>query len=516
MPTLTLETRWGDKLALVALNLTDNSKVQENYYEVKVADKIAVYGGCTAWQQYTGGDLSYNSIFQVPSALRIAVNSDFYDNTIKQVSCTSTTLAGQILDKIIAPSPGGITSSFSCNSRTWKVKDCTNSGYASFCVDCIDPCNRDFCTPSDPFYIGPCNAADISCTYPAASLRIFTVEFLDARDVFPSIQSSTVTVGRTTANLKLALSGAGTVSCGIFTLGLQPVSAAQILLQKVTANAVNNAVGFNFTSLVPSSKYDVYCYSASTSGAAMSLAEILTTKLTIETACCREVTLNIGVRFVFKDEQSINAITLTSDSLIPGGLTIALSSSIGGITTSLQPPYVTLKNALTTTASIVAANTASTGTVTISATVVNNTIYAVAFQDSRNTFSVVTRTQIPPAPVVLSAVFSSTGSSILVAFDSPTDQAGSRSSGAFACSALFTITDNTTPKCQWRSSSVVVITPDPNSLLVPSSLILFLGGKVKAPCTLSSSACNAWPFSAAKVLTLVAPPDAVIPTGMVP
>lgn len=514
MPTLTLETRWGDKLEAAALNLTDDSKVQESYYEVKVADQIAVYGGCAAWQRYTGGDLSYNSIFQVPSALRIAVNSDFFDNTVNQVSCSSTTVAGQILEKIMFPLSDGVTSTFTCYGHTWRVKDCTNSGQASFCVDCVDPCNRDFCTPTDPFYIGPCNAAGSSCAFPAASLRIFTVEFLDAREVFPTIESSVVIRGRTANNLKLALSGAGTMSCGVFALGQRPTSAAQILVQKYTANAVNDAVSFNFTGLVPASKYDVYCYSSSESGAAMSLADILGTKISMETDCCRTVALAIGVRFVFQGEQSVNSVTLTSDSLIPGGLSIALFATINGVTTSLQPAIVTLRNVLSTTASIVAANTATTGTVTISATVLNSTIYGVSFQSSRQTFAVVTRTQIPPAPSVQSAVFSSFGSSIEVTFDSPTDQAGAKSSAAFDCSSLLTITDTSPPRCQWRSNAALVVTPAPNSLLVPAtSQFLFLGGKVKAPCTLSVTACNAWPFSDARVLSLAAPVDPVIPTG---
>lgn len=496
------------------MNYTDSSKYFESYYEVKVSDKIATYGGCPAWQRYTSGDLSYSSLFQVPNMLRILVASTYFSSDVDEMICSDRTVAGQILDKIITPPTFGTTSSFTCQNHVWRVRDCANNGYASFCVDCTNPCSKDFCTPSDPFYIGPCGTSGTSCSFPSAYVRIFDVEFLDTRDVFPTISSSTKVVSRTGVRLNLALSGPGVVSCAIFSATTTPTSTAQIVLQKYTATAVNNAVSFNFTGLVPVTSYNIYCYSTSTSGSAMTLADALGTKMTITTDCCREITLTLGIAFLYQNEQSLNALTLSTSAQIPEGVTVTLfAQGPSGIITPMQPSSVTLSTALSTTASIAVANTAVVGVVTVLASVVNNTAYSVVFANAKNTFVVQVAASRQPAPTLMSAVFSPTGSSIIVTYSSPTDQAGRTSSAAFACSTLFLITDRGTPTCQWQSSSVLVMTPVPNSQLAVRTEIVGLGGTLRSPCTLARVVCQSWDTVSARVLRLAAPANAITPTG---
>jgi hypothetical protein len=498
----------------IALNLTDNSKTQDNYFEVKVSDKIATYGGCAAWQRYTSGDLAYSSLFQVPSALKIVVSSSYFSDKLDTISCTDRSVAASILDRIVTPAAGGLTSSFTCQDHVWRVKDCASTGYSSFCVDCTDPCAKDFCTPTDPFYIGPCGTSGTSCSFPSAYIRIFTAEFLDTRDVYPTVSSFAKTVSRTAAKLKLSLSGEGVVSCAVFAQGVAPTSSAQILLQKNTATAIDKEVNFNITGLIPSTAYDVYCYSTSTSGAAMTLADVLSTKIPIVTDCCRELTLTVGIGFLYQDEQSLNTITLSSDAAVPSEVSVMLQArSATGNLTDLQPPIVKFQNALSVKASVAAVNTAVRGTVTIVGTVLNSTAYSVVFAQGRNTFTVLAKAARVPPPSLVSAAFSSSGTGIIFTFDSPTDQGGRTSASAFACSTLFIVVDSAAPTCQWQSTSALVMTPAPKSTLVPGSEIVLLGNTLKSPCALAKIVCQSWDYTSAKRVVVSAPVDAILPAG---
>jgi len=513
MPTLTLETRWGDKLERMAFNLTDGTKQQDNYFEVKVQDKIATYGGCSAWRSYTRGELSYSNLFKTPSKMSLLASSNYNSDEVSRVTCSDISVTSQILSKIIAPPASGTTATLTCQGHSWKVKDCANDGYASLCVDCDDPCARDFCTPTAPFYVGPCNTAGVSCSFPSAYFRIFSVDFLDSRGAPPSFASSATNSSRTTASIRLTTSGAGTVSCGIFPSGQQPASIAEITVQKLSASTLQNSVNFTATGLVPSSSYDWFCCTASSSGAAMSLSDVLSSKVTVQTRCCLLVTVSVGVVSVYQSAQSLDAVTLTADALVPAGLTVQVRAVAEAGNVVSEMAVVTLRNSLRATVSILAVNTAVSGKVTVQAAVVNNTMYGIAFRGGINSFVVLTRAQAPPSPAVLSAIFSPAGNNILVSFDSPTNRAAWLVSASFACNTMFTVSDVGAGTCQWSSNTVLVYTPPANSVVVPGSTMLFLGNRLKALCTLTpASSCNGWPFSDAKILTVQTSAGAVVPT----
>jgi hypothetical protein len=333
--------------------------------------------------------------------------------------------------------------------------------------------------------------------------------------VYPTVSSFAKTVTRTAAKLKLFLSGEGVVSCAVFAQGAAPGSAAQILLQKNTATAVDKEVNFNITGLLPSTAYDVYCYSTSTSGAAMTLADVLSTKIPIVTDCCRELTLTVGVGFLYQDDQSLNTITLSSDAAVPSEVSVMLQAiSATGNITDLQPPIVRFQNALSVRASIAAVNTAVRGTVTIVGTVLNSTAYSVVFAQGRNSFTVLAKAARVPPPSLVSAAFSSAGTGIIFTFDSPTDQGGRTSASAFACSTLFIVVDSAAaPRCQWQSTSVLVMTPAPQSVLVPGSEIVLLGNTLKSPCALAKIVCQSWDFTSARRVVVGAPANAALPAG---
>ena len=509
-PTLSLETLWIEKMEILARNVTVGD-TQDIYYELKVRDKIADYGGCTAWQSYSNGDLYYSSLFKQAANVSLAVDSSYSPGGVRIVTCSQATVATQIVNALVTPNV--VTSTFICQGHSWKVRDCAGNGVASLCADCDNPCNINVCTSASPFYVGPCNTAGVSCASPSASARILSVAFTDTRGHFPAIVSSSHNTARTTSNISLALSDSGTVSCGIFSSGQAPTSVSEITIQGRSVSISGASAHLVATNLIPASNYDWYCVTTNSLGAAMTQADILNTKLSVRTACCRTIAIDLGVSFVFQDTSSVDALTITVDTMVSSGLTLEINAlaETGSVLTRIA--LVTLRNSLTASVSILPANTAIAGKVTVQATVLNNTAYSVAFRNEVDSFLVLTRSQVPPAPTALSAVFSSSGNNILVTFDSQTNQMGSKGSAAFVCSTMFTVTDTAAGSCQWRSSSAVVYTPPPNSILAPGSTMLFLGNKVKARCTLKpESGCNGWTFSDAKILTVQAASNGLAPT----
>jgi hypothetical protein len=512
VPTISLNDLWQSKLNGLLRNITDGKKIQKFYNELKVENTLFSYSGCNAWRYYSGGDLSFASFFQKPTAITMYVASSLGQVVPDMVQCSDETAVRHIFGELINPSPS--LSAVSCGGKTWKIKDCLASGSPTVCVDCVDPCQSDFCTPLSPFYMGPCTSLGVSCSFPRSYMRTFEVDFFDSRVVFPAVTAVTSTVAKTSALLRVQLGGSGTVNCAVFVVGYKPTTVEEVFLQNIfSAGTLSRSANLTITSLVPSTSYDVYCVTQSSEGSIMPLSVALASKYSITTRCCKVITVQIVPSFIYQSEQSINALVITSDSIVNSALNIALRASYdGGLTkTNLQPPTVIMKKTATATATITASSTFRVGTLQIYASILNNQDYEISYLYNKSSVSIITRTQVSPLPVALSAVFSTNGASIGITFDSSTDRGGLTSSKSFACSSILTVVDTTPPKCSWASDTQLTLTLASNSAIaLPYSLVI-LGNTIKAKCPISS--CSSWPFISATILNIAAPTPAIIPTG---
>jgi hypothetical protein len=506
-------------LELLTANLTAEGGTQQNYYEVKVKSKIATYGGCGAWNNYVGGSLSTSTSFLKPSSIKMLMILSYLQVNPTTVQCTDPDATELIVNKILAPSTS--VTSVTCQAKTWKVVDCRNTGVPTVCVNCANPCLIDFCTPANPFFVGPCNTDGISCAFPSSDVRALQIKFTDNRDVYPTFVDSSLSVTKTTAVLNAELSGPGIESCGIFASSFTTVTAADILLQKNSVGSPVNAISprlinFTFTNLVPSTSYNIYCYSESYEGASMTSDVVLATKLNVHTACCRTLFVKINTYFVYQSKQALNAVTLTSDYKVQEDVAVMMhATSDGGQTASyLEPFQINMRNLLTATASFTTSNTKSVGTVVVVVATPWTSAYDIVYVNGVNSFTVLAPAQTPLTPVPLKLEFSDDGSAVILTFSSPTDSGGRSMNLPVACSQYMRATGSTTTgSCQWRNNYELVMTLTPNSVLKAPDTVLLLGDTIKALCVTTTAVCKTWPYVDATILYVQNPPTAVVPRG---
>jgi hypothetical protein len=137
-------------------------------------------------------------------------------------------------------------------------------------------------------------------------------------------------------------------------------------------------------------------------------------------------------------------------------------------------------------------------------------------------FEVLGPDQEPSLPVLISAVFSSDGSSVLVLFDSPTDRGGYWN--VFDCKVILrSVSVTSSSRCVWLddisfvmypSTSRVVSSSTTASLLSIGDTLMLRGSVVRAKCRSELSTatpCGGWKFSSAQNVTVTAPSEPAMP-----
>ena len=123
-----------------------------------------------------------------------------------------------------------------------------------------------------------------------ASYVIMNVE-VSYQDFFPKIyESIVVNTTRNQALIRLNVSKEGMAFCDVYDNSSSPVSPA-MLRSSVTVPLMLHA-GLNellVSSLAPDTSYNLYCYTEDELGYGMDQDDILITKLSLKTSCCRTV-----------------------------------------------------------------------------------------------------------------------------------------------------------------------------------------------------------------------------------
>jgi hypothetical protein len=345
-----------------------------------------------------------------------------------------------------------------------------------------------------------------------------------------SVNATVLSIARTTAHLQVTLIGLSEayVYCAAFPGNGHTLRAVSDIYAasngaRITSGHPQHVI---VTNLTPVTSYAVYCTAKSLRGADMPLQDVLYARQVLTTACCKEVWVETLVSSVVQGSTVSRAVRLSVVSLPSSRFTLSLATI--SASNSVVSPAVFFPTALTVTNASAASlsqtlylttNQLADFDVTVTLTGPAAAEYLVVYKGSTR-IRVVTATQPPSVPVVQTAVFSGDGSSVLLSFDSPTDQAGAPNT--FACGTLLSFTGAASAFCVWSSTSAITIYPkfDPvraSSALVVGGIITVLANKVRAQCpgAVTMTVCNAWePVTRTGVL-VQAPTNPVRPTVII-
>lgn len=465
----------------------------------------------------------------VASQRVLSVNLYSYDARTSALSvarCSNQTKALAILNAVTSSSTA--LSSISCTSssvtHTWQSTTCKN-GKVALCVDCADPCGTQQCPR--PLQLNPCGSTvgnAYGCAAPNISVNVYRIltAAYEPFSVPPTFRSIVVTPARYSIAITVGLQSIakksvdGTVYCAIFAAGVAPTSVAAIQVQKLFVVTVAGSATIVISTLIPASSYDIYTVGVSPLGAAMAFADVLLSKQSVRTTCCRAVSVSMAMQSLYQFSSSVNSVLVTLDAPPANALTITLrtQSALSPTGNALVPAKITLTSTMRTTSfsnSISSASSGTLGVVSLVATLSGTSAsdYVIVFTQ-RSNFTVISTSQPPPVPQLTSVLFSNDGLYLTAKFDSDTNK-GLISSFTFACSKLFSFSGASSAVCVWASASSVRLSLGSVATISVGGVITLAGSTVKAACVSTVSMCAAYPYMALATAVIAAPLVPAVP-----
>lgn len=443
------------------------------------------YGGCTAWTDFLQSVELRNTLtiqkVTTVSLSTIKLMYDYYqehDGTPETFACTEASKAASIVQRLAYSDSVSTAFSVSCNDTVWQIKNC-KADTPSVCVDCNDPCEVHCSNARDVNFVSSCMAEDAYCTDTLGrrsglkyNINILSVTS-EERSTAPDILSITTTPSVNSVSVTVELSGPGGVNCGAFASDSPslPTTLDEIRLQYYAAYQANSTtIRIEIPTLIASTEYKLYCFSFSASGDHMSWKELQVQGLaTFTTLCCKVVSVSLSSVYLYDSRGQYASFMQLSLSAAPADdLTLTLSTTPAAGVQVLFPEVLTFRQ-YTLGAHLISsvaldASLLDAGSYTLSVTTSGTSAaeYSVVYSGGSALFTVLVAGVEPPAPELLSAVFSPTGDSMVLRFDSPTNRAGSSlTSAAFPCAVLFTFTSSADSSCSWKDDSTVVATLHP-------------------------------------------------------
>ena len=465
----------------------------------------------------------------------------------RKVSCTDNSALRQLTSNLVG---NGVAASVTCNSHTWVTKKCNGGGSMAMCVDCADPCNA-FCS-SDNLYIAPCE----SCPNYDELIRVLAVDF---KDIFPPPQINNLIVNpvpNSRNQLKVDLSfdaTTGDVYCAAIdpsvTLHHKSLLYASSTSIGVHGKIQNNIANITISGLIASTSYAIYCTTSSDEGGQMSLSSTKSTRTLQTTGCCKYTVLSMPNRVLLSSATTelmsvyleapsyTGSVTITFHLWhVSSGNNLRLSNTLndthkvlygtidasdGSICGSnpIDPPSITftsghsIKTLSTRKVSLLSG--CPMGLYFINASLSNAAAneYEVVV-DGGEEWIHIAGTVAPPVPQPISAIFDSSGSTILITFDQTTDRAGL--SDSFSCNKLlsFTTSDDSAT-CKWveGGSALSIRTTSVNL----NDEVTILQDKIRSFCLPDqfTSSCATWNTVSTTILKVKAHIDSVSPTVLI-
>jgi hypothetical protein len=323
--------------------------------------------------------------------------------------------------------------------------------------------------------------------------------------------------------VELLLAGDARVYCAAL---LQlPSAVSQIVLDGVMEWAAHNRTSIQLTSLTPITTYHVACVVVSSDGIQTSLQDASNDFVIATTKCCKQFYATFFFTSIPENQLHTNALQISLDNLPSGTVTITVSAVSGNSATGhirlLYPFFPASITVTSTTSSKIASltfigiNQLGTYDISVGLSGVSATEFNVSFPKA-NRFVVIDASTAPPVPHVLSAMFADDGATVILTFDSATNQGGVLGSAVFACSRVLKCDSCATTLCSWSAGpSVITLYPGYNSNVIVGTRISILPNTVTAACAASTTAsqnCSSYQYLTGATVTLTKPVNAIKPT----
>jgi hypothetical protein len=349
----------------------------------------------------------------------------------------------------------------------------------------------------------------------------------------PDISIGEIAVTKTSVEIPLGLSSAGSVYCACYLSStpspIIPTSVSNIISKQQMVPLLLRPFQGTLTvaSLYPSSTYSLYCVSVSSSGSLVTdFSTMMGSKLTFETNCCKQATLTVRSKYYPSNTIVNNAFSLTLDAPPSSQLEIMMPlESIPG-----SGPQTPVNNLLFPNLIIVSPLSSSwANAIPISLPSADKGQYSLTVQLSSeeysfriiptNLFEVNLKVTEPPTPPRLNlAIFSAVGDKVFISFDTLTDRAsfsGFYSSNQFPCQSLFSFSGVKSSTCEWLDeSSLQASFQYSGTQLLPTvgDNITLLENRIRAKCTLvNATACRLWMTSPSNSKRISRPESLTLP-----
>ena len=368
--------------------------------------------------------------------------------------------------------------------------------------------------------------------------------------IVPSVSDITVVgTARTNITLQITLVGGdslgGTLYCVALRNGTFPTS-----IGGVKSSSFDSAASRGSLSAIPASStyplvlsmaigslnalqtYAIFCYAENSLGTGNSLPAVISTKITVTTACCIAISFVNAPLFVY-GVVTKNNLAVPSSYLFTYTLFAAPSTSLkvvpalysnGALSTAVVSvaPSITFTSASVLTGSFyLSASAVTTGSYTLSLTVSGSS--AADYSTSETTVTVLSSFSLIPAPKLSSGQFSDSGQAVVMTFDSPTDKAGILTA-TWPCSRIFTFAGASVSTCTWLSAATVSVSFPVISSGSGASAAQYVqigdsvtlqGGLLRAYCTATASSCLLNSAAASASVPARAPNNPASPTVIV-
>jgi hypothetical protein len=205
------------------------------------------------------------------------------------ITCDSRKIVNQIIGVLQQSNPTPDLVIIPCgNNQIWNLQYCGKQGYA-VCVNCKkvrNLCSIDYCPSSkNLLYMSPCSSCphDKKSATRFSSFSMLDFEYTELI-LYPLIVDNTINITRAKNSFELSMniSKAGNIYCTASDASNDLISSTISIRQNGAkyVNAVDDysVISMTIKNLIPSTLYNIYCYTEDFSNHAMSFASALTAK----------------------------------------------------------------------------------------------------------------------------------------------------------------------------------------------------------------------------------------------
>ena len=398
------------------------------------------------------------------------------------------------------------------------------NSYPVLCANCKENCVETVSCPGTSDIFNPCYT---NCDDRIASGSVLNFQY-ELIPLYPAIRLPLqVSASAVTIDVSFNVSFPGTVYCAALSEGTQLASVVTVLSagHSAVAHQPDDNITISITGVSPETNYDIYCYTQSLSGHAMPLSEVVASKRTIVTECCRAIVATVTHKsivqyFPFSGvAESVFSFTLNSPPTGQLGVVLDVSSTrCSGSTTIADDSG---SSVVPNTFSFLPTTRFLSGSFVVRGE--NSGCYVVTGrsigQDLYKTLTVVTEIRNlrapPPLPTLQTTRLSDDGRLIIITLNSDTDRGESvldETYTSFACDAIFSFPGSAGAVCYWESDSEVIVEIGSGlELAKVGDTLILLDDTIRAACV-ERTVCSAYGYSPQSSLTIAGPANPLVPT----